>query len=64
MMKPRSPAFVVQNAFTAARAASGFWYQNPIRRYEQSPTSSQKMNIWRKFEARTRPIIEKAKSEW
>ena len=30
--RPTSPAFVVQKALTAARAASGFWYQKPISR--------------------------------
>ena len=45
MMKPTSPSFVIQNAFTAARAAAGRSYQKPISRYEQSPTSSQKTNI-------------------
>ena len=39
---PTSPALVIQNAFTAARAADGRWYQKPIRRYEQRPTASQK----------------------
>src|SRR5437867_1434780 len=45
-MKPTSPSFVIQNAFTAARAAAGRSYQKPIRRYEQSPTNSQNTNIW------------------
>ena len=43
MRRPTSPAFVVQNALSAARAASGLRYQNPISRYEQTPTSSQHM---------------------
>ncbi len=30
--KPTSPSFVVQNAFTAARAADGLRYQKPISR--------------------------------
>ena len=64
MSRPTSPAFVVQNALTAARAASGFWYQNPISRYEQRPTSSQQMKSCRRFGASTRPIIEKANSDW
>jgi hypothetical protein len=32
MRNPTSPSFVVQNALTAARAASGFQYQNPMSR--------------------------------
>ncbi len=63
-MKPRSPSLVTQNALTAARAADGRSYQKPMSRYEQSPTSSQKTNIWRKVGERTRPIMEKANSEW
>ncbi len=35
-----SPTRVTRNAFLAALAASGFLQKNPIRRYEQSPTSS------------------------
>jgi hypothetical protein len=64
MSSPTSPSFVIQNAFSAACAASGFQYQNPISRYEQRPTSSQQMNSWRKFGASTSPIIEKANSDW
>ena len=63
VMKPRSPSLVTQKALTAARAADGRSYQKPMRRYEQSPTSSQKTNIWRKVGERTRPIMEKAKSD-
>ena len=62
--KPRSPSFVVQNAFTAAAAAEGRVYQYPISRYEHRPTSSQKMNIWRYPGASTSPSIENAKSDW
>ena len=40
---PTSPNLVTQKAFTAALDASGLVYQNPMRRYEQSPTSSQKI---------------------
>ena len=61
--RPTSPAFVIQNAFTAATDASGFQYQKPISRYEQSPTSSHAMNSCRKLGASTSAIIEKAKSD-
>ena len=60
---PRSPSLVIQNALSAARAAEGRSYQNPMSRYEQSPTSSQKTNICTKDGARTSPSIEKANSE-
>src|SRR5262249_47031370 len=61
---PRSPSLVIQNALTAARAADGRSYQKPISRYEHSPTSSQKRNIWMKLGASTNPSIENANSEW
>ena len=61
---PTSPSLVVQNALTAARAAAGRSYQKPMSRYEQSPTSSQKISIWTKFGASTRPSMENAKSDW
>src|SRR5216684_872995 len=41
---PRSPIRVVMNAFFAAAAALGLWIQNPMSRYDASPTSSQKTN--------------------
>ena len=31
-MKPKSPIRVTMNAFFAAAAAAGRWYQNPISR--------------------------------
>jgi hypothetical protein len=61
--KPRSPSFVVQNAFTAARAAAGRVYQKPISRYEHRPTSSQKTNIWTYDGESTSPSMENANSE-
>ena len=64
MSSPTSPAFVVQNALTAARAASGLRYQKPISRYEQTPTSSQQMKSCSRFGASTTPIIENANSDW
>ncbi len=38
---PTSPTRLTMNAFLAARAAERFGYQNPMRRYEHRPTSSQ-----------------------
>ncbi len=64
MSRPTSPALVVQKALSAARAASGLRYQKPISRYEQTPTSSQQMKSWRRFGARTTPIIENTNSDW
>ena len=61
---PTSPALVVQNALSAARAASGLRYQNPINKYEQTPTSSQHMKSCNRLGASTTPIIEKANSDW
>ena len=40
-MNPKSPKRVTMNAFFAAAAALGRWNQNPIKRYEVRPTSSQ-----------------------
>jgi hypothetical protein len=58
---PASPIRVTIKAFVAAFAASGFSNQCPIRRYEQSPTSSQKTYSSMKFGARTSPSIEAVK---
>src|SRR3989344_1364952 len=44
----------------AALAASGRSYQNPIRRNDDNPTSSQKTNIWRRDTERRMPVIEPA----
>ena len=52
-----SPTRVTRNAFFAALAASGLWYQNPMRRYEHSPMISQKIRSWRKLSALTVPSI-------
>ena len=38
-------------------------YQKPISRYEQTPTSSQKMKIMKTLDEATRPSIEKQKSD-
>src|SRR3990172_2985789 len=53
--KRTSPTRVTMNAFLAAAAASGLWYQKPISRYEQRPMISQKMRSWRKLSALTVP---------
>ncbi len=44
-MKPKSPMRLTRNAFLPASAAVCLRNQNPISRYEQSPTPSQPMNI-------------------
>ena len=50
---PKSPIRLTMNAFFPASAAAGRSYQNPISRYEQSPTPSQPTNISRKLFAST-----------
>ena len=42
--KPKSPTRLVMNAFLLARAAERLWYQKPMSRYEDRPTSSQAAN--------------------
>ena len=39
--RPKSPTRFMTNAFFAAVAYSGFWFQKPINRYEARPTPSQ-----------------------
>src|SRR6476620_8163552 len=46
-MNPKSPMRLTMNAFLPASDADFFWYQNPISRYEHSPTPSQPTNITR-----------------
>src|SRR3990172_5989141 len=58
----RSPMRVTMKAFLAALAASGLWYQKPMRRYEQRPMISQKMRSCRKLSALTVPSIPVTKS--
>ena len=58
MRKPRSPSRVTKKAFIAARAAEGLWYQNPMSRYEERPTNSQKTNICRMLLASTSPSMD------
>ena len=58
-----SPMRVVTNAFFAAAAALGRSIQNPISRYDASPTSSQKIKSKTKLFAITRPSIAPEKKE-
>ena len=58
---PISPIRLTIKAFFAASPAGFFSYQNPIRRYEQSPTPSQPRNIKTKLSARTRLSMVKIK---
>ncbi|CKQ63805.1 Uncharacterised protein [Mycobacterium tuberculosis] len=39
--RPASPTRFITNAFLAAVAADGLWYQKPINRYDARPTPSQ-----------------------
>jgi hypothetical protein len=39
--RPASPTRLTMNAFFAAVAYSGRWFQNPMRRYDARPTPSQ-----------------------
>ena len=48
---------VTMNAFFAAAAAAGRSNQNPMSRYEPSPTSSQNTKICIRLLARTSPSI-------
>ena len=49
------------NAFFPASEADFFWYQKPMRRYEQRPTPSQPTNITRKFAPSTSRSMKAAK---
>jgi hypothetical protein len=51
------------NALLAAAAALGRSNQNPINRYELTPTNSQKMNVITRFPETTIPVIENMKSD-
>src|SRR4051794_37192254 len=50
---PKSPIRLTMNAFLPASAALDLRYQNPISRYEQSPTPSHPTNRTTKFPAST-----------
>ncbi len=58
-MNPQSPIRFVMKAFLPASDALFFSYQNPISRYEQSPTPSQPTNITRKLPPSTRVSMKK-----
>ena len=58
-----SPMRVVMNAFFAAAAAVGFSIQNPMSKYDASPTSSQKMKSRSRLFAMTRPSIAPEKKD-
>ena len=64
MSKPTSPIRVVTNAFLAASAAGRRSYQNPMSRYDPSPTSSHAMYRKMRLSARTSASIAAANSEW
>ena len=60
---PMSPTRVVMNAFFAAAAALGRSIQNPMSKYDASPTSSQKTNSKSKLFEMTTPSIAPEKKE-
>ena len=47
--KPKSPTRFTRNAFRLAKIAVGRVYQNPIKRYETTPTASQPKNSCKKL---------------
>ena len=61
--KLKSPTRLTTNALIAAALADGLWYQNPISRYEASPTPSHPKNIWMRLSAVTSISIAKVNSE-
>ncbi len=58
-----SPIRVVMNAFFAAAAALGRSIQNPMSRYDASPTNSQQTKSRSKLLATTTPSIAAVKNE-
>ena len=60
---PTSPIRLTMNALLAASQLTFSSYQKPIKRYEQTPTSSQKMKIMNTLDEATSPSIEKQNSE-
>ena len=60
---PTSPTRLTMNALLAASQLGFSSYQKPIRRYEQTPTSSQKMKIMKTLAEATSPSIEKQNSD-
>src|SRR5271169_6306937 len=61
--KPKSPTRLTTKALIAAAFADGRSYQNPINRYEHTPTPSQPKKSCTRFDAVTSMSIEKVKSE-
>ena len=61
--KPKSPTRFTRNALRLAYIAVGRVYQNPISRYDTSPTASQPKNNWRKLLLITSMSIEKVNNE-
>ena len=59
--KPKSPIRFMMNAFFPASALTFSEYQNPMRRYEQSPTPSHPTNITGKLEPSTSTSMKKTK---
>ena len=62
-IKPRSPTRLTTKAFIAAALALGLRNQNPMRRYEASPTPSQPKNIWTRLFAVTSISMANVNSE-
>jgi hypothetical protein len=58
-----SPNAFMMNAFLAAAIAAGRSCSNPIRKYEQRPTSPQPASRISRFPASTSSSIEKTKRE-
>ena len=58
-----SPMRVVMNAFFAAAAALGRWIQNPMSKYDASPTNSQQTKSSSRLFAMTTPSIAPEKNE-
>ena len=63
MSMPTSPTRLAMNALLAASQFFFSSYQKPIKRYEQTPTSSQHMNTMKMFADASRPSIEKQNSD-
>src|SRR3569832_2549997 len=62
-IKPKSPTRLTRNAIMLAKIALGRVYQNPISRYDTSPTASQPKNSCRKLLLMTSISIEKVNNE-
>ncbi len=63
MSRPRSPSRVTMNAFLAAAAADGRRNQNPMSRYDDTPTSSQKAKSITRLSASTSPSMAAVNSD-